>query len=206
MKFQCVVFDIDGTLMNSEEVLLKGLQQTLKQLTGKDYDLADLQFAWGIPGVDTARRLNYPDEHQLCRAWEDAVTPFRREVHSYAGIEELLMQLKNAGLRIGIVTSQDRREYDRAFPLKHFFEPELVVTADQTVLHKPHPDPLLEILKRTGLTPDQVLYTGDTPYDSQCAKDAGIAFGLAVWGAAHPDQIRADHYFRTPAELARLCL
>jgi HAD hydrolase, family IA, variant 1 len=76
------------------------------------------------------------------------------------------------------------------------------VTADQTARHKPDPEPLLELLRRAGIRPEQALYIGDTIHDAQCAAGAGVAFGLAAWGADSPQSIRAEYYFAAPREVA----
>ena len=73
MKCQCVVFDLDGTLLDSEKVILTTFQRVLLKLTGKMYELPDLKFSWGIPAADAARQLNISDAVLLQQNWDAEV-------------------------------------------------------------------------------------------------------------------------------------
>ncbi len=205
MKYSCVVFDIDGTLLDTEQVDQSALQTVLLQRTGKRYELPDLKFSWGIPGLDAAAQLNISDREEFLREWEAEIERHIDSVHPFPGVAAMLERLRAMGLRLGIATSKNRREFLRDFPssgLLDYFEPELIVTADDTIRHKPDPAPLLEVLKRAGVPPERALYLGDTGYDSRCAAGAGVEFGLAVWGAGSLRHIRAACYFATPGEVA----
>ena len=75
-----------------------------------------------------------------------------------------------------------------------------VICADDTAEHKPEPGPLLKYMERTGAKPSEVLYVGDTVYDMQCARGAGVDFALARWG--NPDgRVDADYDEPTPMAL-----
>ncbi len=201
MKCQCVVFDLDGTLLDSEKVILTTFQRVLLKLTGKMYELPDLKFSWGIPAADAARQLNISDAVLLQQNWDAEVERRMDEIHCFQGVEDMLDSLKKSGVRLGIVTSKTRHELDRGFRMTAYFESKLIVTADQTVKHKPEPEPLLEVLRRGNFRATDVIYIGDTVHDAQCASGAHVAFGLAVWGATSPRNIRADYYFATPQEV-----
>ena len=202
MKYRCVVFDLDGTLLDSETVILTTFRNVLRKVTGRSYKLSELKFSWGIPTEDAARRLGVFDIGQVQRCWNEEIMRHSDEIRPFPGTEEMLRQLRDDGVRLGIVTSKDRYELELAFPQAHYFEPELIVTADQTARHKPDPKPLLELLRRAGIRPEQALYIGDTIHDARCAAGAGVAFGLAAWGADLPQSIRAEYYFAAPREVA----
>ena len=97
-------FDIDGTLLNTEPIVMPELQATLLELTGAHYDLAELQRFWGIPTSDTAAALKLSDPDRFGRIWEDRVVRRDNEIEPFPGIEKMLGELKNAGIRLGIVT------------------------------------------------------------------------------------------------------
>ena len=76
-----------------------------------------------------------------------------------------------------------------------------IICADDTAEHKPKPGPLLKYMEYTGARPSEVLYVGDTVYDMQCARGAGVDFALARWG--NPDG-RMDADYDEPTPLALL--
>ena len=73
MKYRCIFFDIDGTLLDTEPIVMPELQATLLELTGKHYSLAELQRFWGIPTSDTAAALKLSDPGRFGRMWEERV-------------------------------------------------------------------------------------------------------------------------------------
>ena len=79
------------------------------------------------------------------------------------------------------------------------------VLANDTVKHKPDPEPLLECLKRLSLQPEDVIYIGDAHSDYLASKNAGIDFGYAKWGSVSAKGIdKPDHVFEQPLDLLKL--
>lgn len=94
MKYRCIFFDIDGTLLNTEPIVMPELQATLLELTGMHYDLAELQRFWGIPTSDTAAALNLSDPDRFGRIWEDRVVRRDNEIEPFPGIEKCSVNSK----------------------------------------------------------------------------------------------------------------
>lgn len=183
MRYRCVAFDLDGTLIDSEEAVLRSLRDTLLTVTGKEYPLSELTFSLGIPGEDCLRRLNLSDPMAALALWEKDLCRYQDLVRLFPTVPELLETLTGLGVSLGAVTSKTREELNYDFiPLglgRHF---PTVVTASDTALHKPEPDPLLKFMALTGATREETLYVGDSPYDCECARRAGADFALAAWG------------------------
>jgi HAD superfamily hydrolase (TIGR01549 family) len=201
---KCVIFDVDGTLINTERAILLSLQQTVKEMTGKEHPLGDLTFAFGIPGKKALAALEVPDVDQAMSRWVERSYDYASDVQLFDGIEETLSTLKEKGRMAGIVTSQAKREL--GILLDHFhIQPyfDHVITFDDTEKHKPDPDPLFAFLKKANLSAKDTIYIGDTPYDQLSAKSAGIPFGLALWGAKTTIP-NADYVFNRPQELLDL--
>ena len=76
-----------------------------------------------------------------------------------------------------------------------------VIFVEDSELPKPSPEPMLEYLKRTGANKRDVLYIGDSIYDFQCASNAGVEFGLALWGCNSVKHIQANYFFKTPKDI-----
>ncbi|MDR7236384.1 HAD family hydrolase [Neobacillus drentensis] len=177
--YSTFIFDLDGTIIDSEWIGLKALQATLKE-QGIEKNLDELRFSLGIPGLTTLEILNIANIPTTLESWLEKEKPFMKNVPIFEGIIEVIMALPKAG----IVTSKTAEEMNHSFYLlniDHHFHS--VVCASDTEKRKPNPDPLELALKLLGCKADEAIYIGDSIYDMQCANAAGVDFGLALWGA-----------------------
>ncbi|WMT43049.1 HAD family hydrolase [Paenibacillus sp. D2_2] len=200
--YKTFIFDVDGTLINTEEAVFGSLQKMLELEYNKSYKREELSFVLGIPGSRALPQFGIEDIERANELWNRYMKDFMDSIHVYPGVEELLCTLASRGVQLGIVTSKTKAE------LKDDFEPfgllkylSVVVCADDTEHHKPHPEPIHKFLEVAGADPDSAIYIGDTVYDSSCARDSKVAFGLATWGANPAHNIEADHYFQNPEEI-----
>jgi len=121
---------------------------------------------------------------------------------------ELVRLAHGLGLQVGLVTSKNHREL--AHSLGRLGIASLLgvaITADDVPRGKPAPDPLLAALERLGAPASRTLYLGDTEYDMQAGREAGVITAAAVWAAAHPERLRRwepDFWFEQPAQAAAL--
>lgn len=201
MKYKHIVFDVDGTLMDTEKAVLCSLQEVLVEVMGKKFPMEELTFALGITGEDALKRLGIKDIPVALHRWEDILRQYADTVSVYEGVTELVEELSGIGCSLGIVTSRVRKEFDNdigGFGIGRYFT--TIVCADDTKEHKPAAEPLLKYIELAGASRQEVLYIGDSVYDSKCAENAGVDFALAVWGS-HRETIRADYYLREPMEL-----
>ncbi|WP_459503320.1 HAD family hydrolase [Bacillus sp. C1] len=197
-----IIFDIDGTILDTEKAVLYSLQKTLQE-EGMQYSLEELRFALGIPGIITLQKLgvkNIGDAHQK---WIQNMIGFQNEVVVFEGIEEVISEVATSRFQTGIVTSKTRQEFIDSFePFGLRVHIEHSICVEDTSKHKPHPEPLLECLKRLNIHAEEAIYIGDSVYDLQCAKQAGTKFGLALWGAKTTTGFEeADYVFEIPHEI-----
>lgn len=199
MKYKHIVFDIDGTLLDTATAHLCSLQQTLKELRGIHMPLEDLNFAMGLPGNEILRRLQIENPDEVLVRWLEAVWEFWDTAKVFPGIPELLQYLKNTGHTLGIITSETKAEFQKIFVpfgLLPFFD--TVICFDDSPRPKPNGDPMLEYLKRTGANPADVVFVGDSAYDVACAKEAQVTSALALWGCRNPEGIQATYRLSAP--------
>lgn len=203
--YKTIIFDVDGTLVNTEKAVLGSLQRLLEVDYGQRRELDELTFSLGIPGMNVLPRFGIADAAAANERWNYFMKEFYDDIHIYDGISELLAALGQRGLAKGIVTSKTREE------LRDDFEPfgllpqlPHIVCADDTSRHKPHPEPLLAFLDSTGADRAASLYIGDTVYDYECARDAGVDFALALWGCRSPETIPAKHKLAQPLDVLGL--
>lgn len=202
MKYKHIIFDIDGTMLNTEPVLLKVLQELILDLQGKKVDISDLIFTSGIPGDIALKKLGFQDTETVNKLWNEAFLKKFHEVHLFDGIENVLKELDDKKINLGIITSKTHTEYKNdflPFNIEHYFG--TIICVDDVVEPKPSSESMIKYLQSNNISPNEALYIGDTPYDMQCAKNAGVDFGLAVWGCHSTEPIQADYYLSYPKDI-----
>ncbi|OAB45275.1 HAD family hydrolase [Paenibacillus glacialis] len=200
--YKTIIMDVDGTLIDTEKAVLGSLQKMLAIEYNKTMELEELEFVWGIPGSSSLPVLGIEDTEKGDILWNVYMKEFMDSIHVFAGIRELLSTLHKRNIQIGIVTSKTKIELEDDFvPFGLMEYLSFVVCADDTLLHKPNPEPIQKFLEISGADPSSSIYIGDTMYDYQCARDAGVSFGLAVWGAKNNHGIEAKHFFNDPNEV-----
>lgn len=190
--YKHLVFDIDGTLADTEEIHVVSLQQTLRELKGKEMSAEELAFTLGMPGIKTMEALGFEEPGKAFESWDERYMECSKKmgVKLFPGVKEVLDQLEKEDVTMGILTSKAQNEYEFSFldyGYGRYFS--CAVLAGETPNGKPHPDPMLEYMRRTGAKPEEVLYIGDTLYDMQCANAAGTDGALALWGCANPAKV-----------------
>ena len=188
--FDVVIFDWDGTLVDSVDWIAECLQRA-----AQDTGLPEpsRQAAKSVIGLGLAEALQslFPDESGA--ALERLMESYRQRYFTrqigrddlYEGVPETLEELREAGIALAIATGKARRGLDRALretELAHLFS--ATRCADETA-SKPDPEMLEQLLGCLGVARDRAVMIGDTTHDLQMASNAGIA-GIAVTGGAHP--------------------
>jgi pyrophosphatase PpaX len=186
MRFPVVLFDLDGTVVDSGAIILASMRHAAKAVLGIEPPDEELMAAVGGPGLEAQMRALAPDRvEELVTVYRAHNEPLHDELVC-CGIDDVLVRLKDEGRRLGIVTAKRRVTVELAFasvPLGHLFE--TVVGGDETTRHKPHPEPLLFAAKRMQADPDECAYVGDSPFDVRSARAAGMHAVAVTWGGIH---------------------
>ena len=207
-----ILFDFDGTLVNTNDVILASWQHTYKHYLGHEVPVEHITACFGepllvtmereFPGVDPAESAAVYRQFQVENA--------DRLVTIFPGIKELLVALKEAGYVLGIVTSRTRESalrYMDMFGIASYFDD--LVTCDDTTIHKPNPEPLLLALSKLGASADESLMIGDSPFDIKCANNAGVDSVMVEWripcdDTSLIDDAKVDYWIHQPMELMEL--
>lgn len=203
-----ILFDVDGTLIDTEKTIIKSWQKTLKQTFNIEPAAEELFYVLGIPGTKAVERYSTSPEQsqELIKLWEKNDHEMFHYSQLFSGIEAMLKQLQENQVQLGIVTSRTNQElkivFDN-FPIQKYFD--TAVTATQTKLHKPNADPILKAIDKLQIDPKNTLYIGDSIYDFQCARNANVQFALASWGAKeNPEFAKVDYLLKQPNDLVEL--
>ena len=191
MRFRIVLFDLDGTLIDSGPIILASMQHAVGTVLGREIPPSELQMTIGGQGIVaqmTAIDAGHVDE--LLEAYKEHNDGLHETLEAFDELLALLPGLKAEGRKLGIVTAKRHRTVglalDRFPTLAAAFD--VVVGYEDTSRHKPDPEPVLLAIERLGGTPDEAVYVGDSPFDIGAARAAGV-FAVAVgWGGIHPDE------------------
>jgi pyrophosphatase PpaX len=207
VRFPVVLFDLDGTVVDSGSIILASMRHATREVLGEEYADEELMQAVGGPGLEAQMAVFAPDQvDELVRVYRAHNEPLHDELEACAGMESVLVRLQEEGRRLGVVTAKRRSTVELAFarvPLAHLFE--TIVGGDETTRHKPDPEPLLLAAERMGADPAQTAYVGDSPFDILAAKAAGLYAIAVTWGRIHDraklEQVEPDAIVDRPAEL-----
>jgi pyrophosphatase PpaX len=207
MRFGTVLFDLDGTLIDSGPLILSSFQHATRTVLGREIPDEALMANVGGHGIHAQmREFDEEQANELVRVYREHNSTVYRAVLAFPGIESVLRQLQSEGRGLGVVTVKGRATVDVTFevlPLRGYFA--TVVTADDTERPKPDPEALLLALERLGTDVADAAYVGDSPFDIRAAKAAGMLAVAVAWGGIHPlsrlEAERPDHVVHAPQEL-----
>jgi pyrophosphatase PpaX len=185
-----VLFDLDGTLIDTVELILASARHATEAVLGAALPDDVLRHNIGIPL--RVQMGEYAPGHvdELLAAYREHNDRVHDDlIREYPGTEGALAELRDAGYRMGIVTSKSRLVAERGidfFGLGGFFE--AVVGFEDTTIHKPQGEPVLEGARRLGVAVDRCVYVGDSPHDMAAGKAARAITVAAMWGP-FPDRV-----------------
>src|SRR5919108_1348084 len=207
MRYPTVLFDLDGTIVDSGAMLIASYRHATRTVLAREIpDDVLAGFIGGGSIRDHMRTLDEDLADELVRVYREHNEPLHDELQAFPGVEDLLETLSSQGRKLGVVTAKRRRTVDLAFrvlPIERYFD--VVVTTESTDRHKPHPDPVLHALAELGAERAETAFVGDSPWDVEAGKAAGVFTVAVSWGRIHPEErlreAGADVLVHSPEEL-----
>ncbi|HKK95106.1 MAG TPA: HAD-IA family hydrolase [Anaerovoracaceae bacterium] len=185
---KAVIFDFDGTILDTNGLILNSWQHTFLHFEGEKRNETEIYKTFGetlelsmknlLPEVDTKKAIEKYREYQISNS--------EKEIRLFNGIIELIKELKSKGYKLSIVTSRLKNttlKYLEHFDLFKYFDE--IVTCDDTDVHKPEAEPAMIALRKMGVMNYETIMIGDTKFDIGCANNAGIDSVLVGWGIAY---------------------
>ena len=195
MKKKYIIFDFDGTIANTNDIIIASRQATFEHFLGHSMPVRDIEATFGETLVNTIGRLipDAPVEEVVnyYRAYQDSHKS-ESNVYVFPGIKELLEELRARGCVIGVGTSRTAYSfwnYMKMFGMEDAVDE--VVTMNDVTAHKPDPETIDAVLRkmtaRGGESQESeavrsaAVMIGDTKYDIGCANNAGIDSVMIGW-------------------------
>jgi pyrophosphatase PpaX len=181
---RAILFDLDGTLIDTIDLIMVSMRHATAQVLGEALPDSVLMHNVGVPLRVQMREFSPEHAEELLSVYRaHNATVHDDLVAEYPGIDEGLEALSGAGYPLAIVTSKSRPVAMRGlsrFGLERHFD--VVVAYEDTSIHKPEPEPLLEAARRMGVGIGECAYVGDSPHDMTAAIAAGAVPIAALWG------------------------
>lgn len=208
-----IIFDLDGTLLNTLEGLKNSTNFALKKFNCPEITLEQTRSFVGNGVRKLIERAiqngeQNPDFEKCLNTFKEhySKTMYQKTV-AYDGIEDMLTELKKRGVKTGVVSNK----FDTAVKelCKNYFDGLIIVAIGESpnVRKKPAPDSVLKAMKILGAKPENTLYVGDSDVDIQTAKNSNLKSVGVTWGFRDRELLEkegADFIINTPCELLEL--
>ena len=205
MKYNTVVFDIDGTLVDTIEEGIAALKRAVPSPPYPSLQKKDIDKFKYMSNIDFFSSLKWGNKDELYRKFFAYLKEELANADFFPGILETILEIKRSGLNLALVTSETRTEFeviDKSLGLYNYFE--YVVCFEDVKMPKPDPDPLYLVMNRFEVEKKDIVYVGDSLTDMDCARDAGVCGLLAAWGNQNQDirdKFSEEIILRHPKEL-----
>ncbi|OEH86805.1 pyrophosphatase [Desulfuribacillus stibiiarsenatis] len=206
MKYPYILFDLDGTLIDSNELILTSFMYSLEQFNPGKYTREDVQNIMGKPLLEMMTTFNAENAEELVRVYRKHNLEHHDSlVTSFPNVVETLKTLHENGHKMALVTTKQRQAAMKGlalFGLDQYLE--ATVCLDDTDKHKPDPEPLRLAMQAIHADPEKTIMVGDNPADILGAHNTGVASCAVSWsmrGAEYLKQYNPDYLIDDMLEL-----
>jgi pyrophosphatase PpaX len=205
------LFDLDGTLIDSVQLILDSFRHTLAA-----HGLPPRSDDQWLSGVGTPLTAQFAEWKDAAGTMESLIETYRdynlanhdRMVRGYPGVAEAVRAIRRTGRSAGLVTSKNRRGALRGLRLVGLEDAmDVLVCADDVVNPKPHPEPVEKAVRLLGADPTSTVYAGDSIHDLHSGRGAGVWTAAVLWGPFSRRQLEPaepDFWIERPEELLSL--
>lgn len=188
MFYESVLFDLDGTLLNTNELILQSFNYTFQKVLGMTIAKEQIFSTFGRPLAEVMAEFDAEKADLLLKTYR----AYNAQIHDdyitlFDQVEETLAALKALGLKLAVVTSKKTDLAWRGldyFQLGHYFD--TFIGPEDTTEHKPSAAPALEALRRLKTSPQRSIMVGDSPYDILCGQRAGCQTAAVRYSVHDP--------------------
>ncbi len=204
-RFKGIIFDVDGTLTFTNQLIFDSFNHITKKYLGKEYSDDEIIALFG-PTEDVILKDICKDEYENARKDYYAYYKNNHEIaHLYDGIKELIIDIYKSDILLSIFTGKGRTSALITLDelgLTNYFD--MIVSGDDVENHKPSPEGILMFLAKHNFSTSEVLMIGDSPSDIIAAKECGVEIASVVWDSYAEEEVRklnSKNIFHTVDEL-----
>ncbi|MEG1255636.1 pyrophosphatase PpaX [Clostridium sp.] len=188
---KAILFDLDGTIIDTNELILTSFDYVLNRYLGLKVSKEDIIESFGIPLTQVISRYSENRVDEVVGEYiRYSLDNHDRYIKSYNHVEDGLIKLREAGLNLAIVTSKRKRtalKGLRFFDLEKYFN--VIITPEDSINHKPDGEPVLKACEYLKVSPKETIMVGDSHNDILCGKNAGASTCLVRYTALDVDKI-----------------
>lgn len=191
-NYKLLIFDWDGTIVDSMQLMIKCIYETAGQLHLKIPDEEQMQSCFGMSPKDFIK-IMFPevDEKLFYQCFYQYFSDEKLEKLFFVGAVETLNYLKNKGFRLAIATNKERPRLEAALLKANMSDLFSAMYCGDDGLTKPHPGVIQSLLARLGVSAAEALMIGDTVFDLQMAQSAGVDALAVAYGNSSAEQFRS---------------
>ena len=211
-KIDTVLFDFDGTIMDTNEVIIESWQHSFKELTGEEGDIEKILDTFGEPlELSIGKLLPKFDMQEVLAVYREYQHKnYEEMIALFPGVQELIDSLSKSGYKLGVVTNRLRYTTDigmKKYNLDKVFGS--VIACHEAPRNKPFADPILLAIEQLGSTPETTMLVGDSANDILSGKNAEVvtvrvAWAMASDGSHDEKEVKPDYTIDTPEELVQI--
>ncbi|WP_047984098.1 pyrophosphatase PpaX [Ornithinibacillus californiensis] len=188
MNIHTILFDLDGTLIDTNELITQSFYHTFKEF-GLEFTHDEILAFNGPPLRETFEKLDLDKAEAMISTYRDHNLEHHDQlVEAFPNVKETLSVLKERGIRLGIVTTKMRKTAIRGMKLTGIYDYfDTIIALDDITHAKPHPEPVLSAMKQLNAKPDHTLMVGDNSHDIESGHNAGVKTAGVVWSLKGED-------------------
>ncbi|MBU6081433.1 pyrophosphatase PpaX [Allobacillus halotolerans] len=185
MKIETILFDLDGTLLDTNDLIMGSFQHTIKQYADREYTEDEIQAFIGPPLRDSLMKIRPDQVDEMMDTYRSHnLENHDRLVKAFDGVFETVKNLHEKGIKMAIVTSKLRDTAIKGMVLTgidQFFD--VIIGLDDVDNAKPHPEALVEAMDQLKADPMTTMMVGDNSHDLEAAHNAGVLATGVAWSA-----------------------
>lgn len=180
---ECILFDYDGTIADTAEIVWKSFGETVSQFTGHNVTMEEFIEVFGKPLSEMMSFYSKDRTEEMMSYYREYFTLHQdRLIKPFPGVTETIIKLKEMGVKTAIVSSRTKSGVEYGldmFGIKNHID--LVIGLDDTKNNKPHPEPIFKAINLLDAKVEQTLMVGDSPHDIIAAKESGVKSCVVAW-------------------------
>ncbi|WP_407270717.1 pyrophosphatase PpaX [Radiobacillus sp. PE A8.2] len=209
MSIRTILFDLDGTLIDTNELIIASFTHTLQMHADRVYDRKEILEFIGPPLVDSFKLVDPLQVETMVNTYrEHNLANHDSYVLAYPTVVDTLTKLKQAGFQLGIVTTKVKSTALRGMKLTGIEDMFETIIGLEDVTHaKPHPEPIMKALKQLDAQASTTLMVGDNYHDIEAGKNAGTKTAGVAWsikGKATLEKYKPDYMLEQMSDLIEI--